>query len=95
MRVAVSVNEDEMIASHLGRCRTFYVFNKEEQDIKFVEMRSASGEGKEHFIPALQDCSVIISGQIGEGMIQGLAEAGIKAVVERTTTDPLEAVKRL
>lgn len=95
MLVAVGVDENDKITSHLGKTRIFMVFDRVGEKIKFVEMRKTSGEHKNHIIEDIKDCKFVISGQIGAGMMDNLIVTGITPVVESKTDNPIEAVKRL
>ncbi len=95
MKIAVSISDDEKICPHLGKAKSFCIFIKENNSIKFVEIRSTKGNYQNHIIDDIEDCQVVISGQIGEGMIKSLALKGIKAIVENETQNVLEAVNKV
>lgn len=94
MKVAVSVNEEEQIAPHLGRCKIFYIFEVKEE-IQFMEMRVTDGKYHNHRIHAVMDCDAVISGQIGDGMKENLRELGIEPIVEWEESNPLKALAKL
>lgn len=95
VKVAVSVNEAGEIIPHLGKSKIFHVFFKHENQVEFVENRVTDGNHQNHIIEDIKDCETVISGKIGEGMIESLQEMGIEAVVETEIVDPIEAVKKL
>jgi len=95
MKVAVSVNELGEVIPHLGKCKIFYIFTMEDGKIEFIESRITDGNHQNHIIEDIKDCEVVISGQIGEGMIENLEKLGIKAVIEEEINEPVEAVSNL
>ena len=95
MRIAVSVDGNEKISKHLGKCKTFLIFEKENENVNFGEVRTTDGNHQNHVIEDIKDCQYVISAKIGEGMVANLEKMGIKAVEESETDDPMEAVKKI
>ena len=95
MKIAVSINEEGLIAPHLGKCKLFQIFFREGNLIEFLEERETDGNHQNHIIDDIMDCDYVISAQIGEGMIENLKSLGIKPVVENKVSDPFEAVNVL
>lgn len=95
MKIAVSVGGDEKICPHLGKAKIFLVFVKEGNKVNFLEVRETEGNPQNHIISDIEDCQVVISGEIGEGMMNSLQKNGIKGVVEKETTDVMKAIQNL
>lgn len=95
MKVAVSINEEGKISSHLGKAKIFYVFEKINEKVKFLEKRTTEGNHTNHIIEDIKDCDVIISGKIGDGMFENLKKNGIKPIIEENISNPKEAVEKL
>ncbi|OCL27250.1 dinitrogenase iron-molybdenum cofactor biosynthesis protein [Orenia metallireducens] len=95
MKVAVSVNSNEEIISHLGKAKIFYIFSKDSEEITFIESRVTDGNHENHIIEDIKDCDVVISGKIGRGMVESLRGLGIKAIIETTTLNPVKAIAKI
>ena len=95
MKIAVSIGETGTISSHLGKSKIFFIFSKDGEEIKFLERRLSEGNHTNHIIEDIKDCDVVISGKIGDGMIESLKKMGITAVVEEKVLDPMEAIAKL
>lgn len=95
MKIAVSINSNGMIAPHLGRSKLFFIFEKVEAKIKFLEKRESEKLNTDHIIEEITDCEYVISGKIGDGMIESLKTVGIKAVIEESILNPKKAVEKL
>ena len=95
MKVAISVNQAGKIVSHLGKAKLFAIYEKDRDDIKFIEERVTDGNHQNHIIEDIKDCDVVISGKIGQGMVGSLAEIGIDAMVEDKLDDPVEVLNKI
>ncbi|MFZ5965692.1 MAG: NifB/NifX family molybdenum-iron cluster-binding protein [Bacillota bacterium] len=95
MRIAVSVDDMNHIAAHLGRCKIFHIYGKEGDHVELLEVIKTAGVHTDHIIEEILDCHVVISGQIGEGMIRSLRKRKIRPYIELDTIDPMEAVKKI
>lgn len=95
MKVAVSINSTGMVSPHLGRCKVFLIFSKNGDEVEFVERRTTEGNYENHIIEDIKDCDAVISGKIGDGMVESLSKLGIAAIIENTIYDPIEAVKKM
>jgi len=95
MKIAVSIDEEGLIAPHLGKCKLFMIFFKKGGLIEFVEERNTQGNHQNHIIEEIIDCDYVISSQIGDGMIESLKNMGIEPIVEKNIFDPFVAVKSL
>jgi len=95
LKIAVSVDEMNNIAPHLGKCKIFNIYKKEGKKVELIEVIKTNGNYTDHVIEEILDCSVVISGQIGEGMIKSLRKRRIRPYIELETTEPLEAVNKI
>ncbi|WP_018247474.1 NifB/NifX family molybdenum-iron cluster-binding protein [Orenia marismortui] len=95
MKIAVSVNSSEEIVSHLGKAKIFYIYSKGPEGICFLDIRVTDGNHQNHIIEDIKDCDIVISGKIGEGMINSLGDLGIEAIVDEETLNPIEAISKL
>ncbi len=95
MKIAVSVDKEGKVAPHLGRAETFFIYNYENGTVDFIEKRIGKGSYTDHIIDEILDCGAVISGQIGEGMIQNLDNLGIKAIIETEVPDPVKAIEKI
>lgn len=95
MKVAVSISDSGMVSSHLGKSKIFFVFSKEGDEVTFLERRVTDGNYQNHIIEDIKDCDAVISGKIGDGMVESLKKINIKAIVEENTADPMEAVEKM
>lgn len=95
MKIAVSVDEMNNIAKHLGKCKIFNIYKKEGKKVELIDVIKTHGDYTDHLIEEILDCNVVISGQIGEGMIKSLRKKRIRPYVELETIDPLEAVEKI
>ena len=95
MLIAVGVDNNDKIASHLGRTEMFMIFDRKGDRVKFVEMRKRKSVENEKLIDDIRDCRFVIAENIGPGMTDKLIDAGIAPVREARTKDPVYAVKIL
>jgi len=99
MKIAVSINNFGMISPHLGRSNLFYIFSKVGNEVEFLETRKRKSNletvMENDLIENIKDCDMIISGKIGNNMMEQLKNKGIKTIVEEKTFDPLEAIKKI
>jgi predicted Fe-Mo cluster-binding NifX family protein len=94
MKVAVSVNEAGEIIDHLGQTELFHIYEKNGESVEFVEDRLTDGAHQNHLIEEIDDCKAVISGLMGPGMAEDLADLGLEAVEEKETVDPIEAIEK-
>jgi|GEM_PF-5901077 len=90
--IAVAVDNDDKIASHLGKSEMFMIFDRKGERVKFIEMRKRKNTS-EHLIEDIKDCKFVIAETIGPGMRDSLINAGISPILEKRTKDPCYAVK--
>lgn len=95
LKIAVSVDENNNIAAHLGKCRIFNIYTKEGKEVNLLEVIKTDGNYTNHIIEEILDCDVVISAQIGEGMIKSLRKRRIRPYVELDTFNPIEAIEKI
>ncbi|SCG84958.1 NifB/NifX family molybdenum-iron cluster-binding protein [Methanobacterium congolense] len=86
MRIAVAASDDEKYAEHFGRAQKFLIYDFDEENLEFMEIReSLKVPGEKHqwgkSLDVLKDCDVVICAQIGINAKPGLKKMG-KTVVE-------------
>jgi len=96
MRIAVTSQNRKSITGHAGRCRKFWVFLTEKNEIVDRELRELPKDLSFHDSSAqaphpLDDIEVLIAGGMGRGLVARLARKGIKGLVTKET-DPEKAV---
>lgn len=104
-RVAAASSDGETVDLHFGQAHTFYVYDLEAAETRFVEKRSlilADGHsvGKfEDISTSLSDCDAVIVSQIGPSAAQYLLQNGLRVfeapypiepVLEKLRTSVLE-----
>ena len=96
MRLAVVSSDGENVDLHLGRGKSVYVYDYDEE-LSFVEMRSIEIEDDSRHqggkvIKACEDCDVLIAVQYGFKSKIKAEDAGIKLVEDEGPID--EVLKR-
>lgn len=96
MRIAVVSSDGENVDLHLGRGKSVYVYDYDDE-INFVERRDVEiAEDEKHqggkVIKACSDCDVLISVQYGFKSKIKAEDAGIKLVMDEGPVD--EVLKR-
>jgi predicted Fe-Mo cluster-binding NifX family protein len=100
MNIAVSTTDGKTICGHLGKCRSFIIFETDGKEIKDRRTISAGGlcpgHGPEagaqgHNVSPFDGCQAVITQGMGQGMLNSLAAAGIQPVMTNLT-DPDAAV---
>jgi predicted DNA-binding protein (UPF0251 family)/predicted Fe-Mo cluster-binding NifX family protein len=101
MNIAVSTMDGSTICGHLGKCKTFLIYETDGKEVKKKYLRAAGsacpghGEGSEghaHNVSPFAGCHAVITQGMGQGMLNGLVHAGIQPVIT-DQTDPDKAVK--
>lgn len=97
MRLAIVSSDGENVDLHLGKGKSVYVYDYDDEKIEFVEMRPIEiAEDSKHqggkVINACQDCDVLISVQYGFKSKVKADDAGIKLVMDEGPID--EVLKR-
>lgn len=96
MRLAVVSSDGENVDLHLGKGKSVYVYDYEDE-LSFVEMRSVEiAEDSKHqgskVLKACEDCDVLISVQFGFKSKIKAEDQGIKLVMDEGPID--EVLKR-
>ena len=94
MKVAVGVNDFGIVAGHLGKTKSFFIFEVENQNVEFLEMRDSESDKSNHIIEEIKDCEAVISGSMGDGMSENLKKNSITPVIEDKIVDPKDAVEK-
>ncbi|MBN1953289.1 MAG: hypothetical protein JW801_18935 [Bacteroidales bacterium] len=90
MRVAVSSTNGKTINSHFGKARTFYVYEIEGENIRFMEIRNTPSyaskdplhafraEQFDKVLKVIGDCQAVYTKQIGAVPAEKLRSLGIR-----------------
>ena len=97
MKIAVSSADGKTICGHLGKCRSFIIYETEGGSITGKSLTgtagacpSHGGDGN-HNVSPFAGCHAVITQGMGQGMLSGLVQAGIQPVITGQT-DPDAAV---
>lgn len=99
MKIAVTSQNRRSITSHAGRCRRFWVYEVEDQQVQSKELLELAKEesffetGPQEPHP-LDDADVFITQGMGEGLVRRLHAHGTRSYVT-SETDPDTAVEKL
>ena len=98
MKIAVTSQNRKTITEHAGRCRKFWVFLVENNEIVDRELlqlpkEQSFRESPAHELHPLDDIDVLITGGMGHGLVTRLARKGIASLVTKES-DPQNAVLR-
>ena len=96
MKTAVTSQNRKSITEHAGRCRKFWVFVAEnneivDRDLLEFPKEQSFHESSPHESHPLDDIDVLIAGGMGQGLVMRLAGKGIKVLVTKES-DPEKAV---
>jgi len=96
MKIAVTSQNRKAITEHAGRCRKFWIFNIEHNEIidrKLLELpkEQAFHESSPHEPHPLDDMDVFITGGMGQGLVKRLERNNINGFVTKES-DPEKAV---
>jgi len=96
MKIAVASQNRENVTGHAGRCRRFWIYTVENNEVVGKEMLELAPDQIFHGSPPnapspLDGTDVLISGGMGEGLVRRLAVKGIQGVIT-SETDPDAAV---
>lgn len=97
MLIAVTSQNRKTVTDHAGRCRRFRIFTVEEGRVTGEEWLELAKEQAFHGYPAhrphpLDRVDVLITRDMGQGMVRKLKEKGIEGVLT-AVEDPLAAVE--
>jgi predicted Fe-Mo cluster-binding NifX family protein len=96
MRIAVTSQNRKNVTEHAGRCRKFWVFTIENDNIvdqQLLELpkKQAFHDSSPHAPHPLDDIDVLIAGGMGQGLATRLERKGITGLVT-SEDDPKTAV---
>ena len=96
MKIAVTSQNRKNITEHAGRCRNFWVFTIDDDSIvdkQLLELPKEQSfhDSSPHSSHPLDDVDVLISGGMGQGLMNRLERKGIKVLITRES-DPELAV---
>jgi predicted DNA-binding protein (UPF0251 family)/predicted Fe-Mo cluster-binding NifX family protein len=97
MNIAVSTTDGKTICGHLGKCKDFIIYETDGKDIKGKRLVSSGGacpghgSDGEHNVSPFAGCQAVITQGMGQGLMNGLTQAGIQPVIT-DQTDPDTAV---
>lgn len=99
MKIAITSQNRKTITGHAGKCRKFWLFdiensavvNKELLELPIEQSFHSSAPGTPH---PLDDINVLITGGMGNGLVQRLAAKGIQGIIT-SETEPDKAVSAL
>jgi predicted DNA-binding protein (UPF0251 family)/predicted Fe-Mo cluster-binding NifX family protein len=101
MNIAVSTADGRTICGHLGKCKSFIIYETDGKEIKNKRLLTSGGacpghgeesQGHAHNVSPFAGCHAVITQGMGQGMLNGLVQAGIQPVIT-DQTDPDMAVK--
>ena len=97
MKIAVTSQNRKEVTGHAGRCRKFWVFEVQDQDIVGRELLELAKEQCLHdmapgIAAPLEAVNVLIVGGMGSGLRERLARQRIRVVVTQEK-DPERAVR--
>jgi len=91
MNIAVSSIDGKTICGHLGKCKDFIIYKtdgKEIQSKSFISTGGACpgngddhGAAHTHNVSPFDGCRAVITQGMGQGMLNGLLQAGIQPVI--------------
>lgn len=99
MNIAVSTTDGKTICGHLGKCRSFIIYETDGHEIKGRRLTGSDGScpghggGGAHNVSPFDGCHAVITKGMGQGMMDGLVHAGIQPVIT-SLTDPDAAVRQ-
>lgn len=96
MKIAVTSQNRKIITAHAGKCRKFWVFMTDNEAIVGKELLELPKEqsfhaSTPHEAHPLDDIDVLITGDMGQGLMARLECKGIKGLITKQT-DPEAAV---
>jgi len=97
MRIAVTSQNRKEVTEHAGRCRKFWVFETDGEELIGRELLELAREESFHDSAGdaphpLDDVDVLIAGSMGAGLRRRMARKGIRAVVT-AEKDPERAAR--
>lgn len=97
MIIAVTSQNKKSITGHAGKCRNFWVYKIENNEIQSEELLSIEKDQMFHFSHGVQEhpldfVDILISGGMGFGLQRRLAQKNTKGIITNIT-DPKTAVQ--
>lgn len=99
MNIAVSTTDGKTICGHLGKCRSFIIFETDGKEILGRRTTGSEGScpshgtGGGHNVSPFAGCHAVITQGMGQGMLDSLAQSGIQPVIT-SESDPDTAVMK-
>ncbi|MCB0460939.1 MAG: hypothetical protein KDC74_13130 [Flavobacteriaceae bacterium] len=102
-KVAITSQNRKTVTEHAGRCRNFYIYTIEKEEVKGKELLELSAEETLHATfhgesksdkNIIFDVDILLTKGIGNGAIQKLANHNV-ACYKITETDPDTAIDKL
>jgi predicted Fe-Mo cluster-binding NifX family protein len=89
LKIAVATNDNQTVAGHVGRCKSFLVFETDGPKIidKVIRINSFTNHGKHHghnhhnLIDGLKDCDALIFNHGGWRLIDDLKAHNINPIL--------------
>jgi predicted Fe-Mo cluster-binding NifX family protein len=99
MKIAITSQNRKTITGHAGKCRKFWIFDLEDNQIVNKELLELPIEQAFHNSSPqqphpLDNINILISGGMGQGLIRRLEDKGIQALIT-SETDPQQAIQKL
>jgi len=96
MKIAVASQNHRTVTGHAGRCRRFWIYTVENNEIVSKDLLELAPDeifhGSPHNAPSpLDGTDALITGGMGEGLVRRLSLKGIRGVIT-SETDPDAAV---
>ena len=96
MKIAVTSQNRKTITEHAGKCRKFWVFTLDNNEVINKELLELPKEQSFHEsahdqLHPLDDVSLLITGNMGQGLKQRLERKGINSIITQES-DPEKAV---
>ena len=100
MRIAVSTTDGKTICGHLGKCKSFIVYNAEGAEVLEKNLLDIGGlcpghgaDHGAHNVSPFAGCHAVITQGMGQGMMDGLKQANVLPVIT-DLSDPDVAVAK-
>jgi len=104
MKIAVSTTDGRTICGHLGKCSQFFIYEADGFEIvnrRLIQTGAACVRnhnsnvacGHRHDVGVFHECQAVITQGMGQGMYDGLVDAGIIPVLT-SESDPESAVRQ-
>jgi predicted Fe-Mo cluster-binding NifX family protein len=91
MKIAISTSDGKTICGHLSKCSQFIVYEASGFEIMNKRLIRTAGACVNHDVGSFHDCQAVITQGMGQGMYDGLVNAGVIPVLT-SETDPEVAV---